>query len=284
MADIPSTTASPAPSALTLQIFARLQQMMSGPQTPATLTAMLRLLGKWRASIIVNDIIRRDGYVIKHGPFAGMIYNASASEGSGASRLLGVYEASLAPIIDGIVARGYANVIDVGCAEGYYAIGLALRLPNAAIIARDTNPDARQRCAALGVQNGVGARIAIGGEVGHADFDICRAAPTLVVCDIEGGEDHLLDPAHATGLIAADILVEVHDCFAPNLSAKLAQRFAPSHDVQIIHRSLDSAGLPDWMHSYSDMDRLLALWEWRAGPTPWLWMRSKTPPKMQVNT
>lgn len=281
MADLPSTTAAPAPSALTLQIFSRLQDMMAGPQSPATLNAMLRHLGKWRASMIVNDIISRDGQVIKHGPFAGMIYGAGASEGSAASRLLGVYEASLSPIIEDIAARGYATVMDVGCAEGYYAVGLALRLPQAAIIARDTDPAARARCADLGAQNGVAARIALGGEVTHADFDICRAASTLVVCDIEGGEDMLLDPARATGLLGADILVEVHDCFTPNLSAKLAQRFAPSHDVQIIHRSLDSAGLPAWMHSYSDMDRLIALWEWRAGPTPWLWMRSKTPPKPQ---
>ena len=33
----------------------------------------------------------------------------------------------------------------------------------------------------------------------------------------------------------------------------------------------DSA-LPDWMAEMSDLDRLLALWEWRTGPTPWLWM------------
>jgi hypothetical protein len=284
MAELPSTPPQPAQSALTKAIFARLTEMMGGPQTPATLNAMLRLLGKWRASEIVAQITRRDGFVIKHGPFRGMLYNTSASEGSAASRLLGVYEASLAPIVEDIAARGYATVMDVGCAEGYYAVGLALRLPNAKILAHDTNPAARSRCAALGAQNGVGARIAIGGEVGHADFDICHAAPTLVVCDIEGGEDHLLNPAHATGLIAADILVEVHDCFTPNLSAKLAQRFVASHDVQIIHRSLDSAGLPDWMHGYSDMDRLIALWEWRAGPTPWLWMRSKTLSKLQDKT
>jgi hypothetical protein len=33
--------------------------------------------------------------------------------------------------------------------------------------------------------------------------------------------------------------------------------------------------LPEWMEGLSDMDRLLALWEWRTGPTPWLWMQRR---------
>jgi hypothetical protein len=29
------------------------------------------------------------------------------------------------------------------------------------------------------------------------------------------------------------------------------------------------------MDTLSDFDRLIALWEWRIGPTPWLWMTRK---------
>ncbi|MDZ7906378.1 MAG: hypothetical protein U5N55_11815 [Cypionkella sp.] len=58
-------------------------------------------------------------------------------------------------------------------------------------------------------------------------------------------------------------------------SARLAQRFAASHDVQIIHRAEAAHALPDWMNTLSDLDRLIALWEWRIGPTPWLWMKAK---------
>jgi hypothetical protein len=29
------------------------------------------------------------------------------------------------------------------------------------------------------------------------------------------------------------------------------------------------------MQELSDLDRLLALWEWRSGPTPWLWMEAQ---------
>jgi hypothetical protein len=270
--------------ALTQHIYDLLDQILAGPRDEATLHKSLRLLGKWRAKLIENDIVRHTGGVIARGPFAGMIYGNTASEGSSTARLLGAYEASLAPVIEQIVSRPYARVIDVGCAEGYYAVGLARRMPKAHIMARDIMPDALHKCQKLARANGVEGQISYGGAVTHSDFDICQHAKTVIICDIEGGEGDLLDPAKAPGLLAADILVETHDGMRPNLSNILAQRFAPSHDVQVFHRSIDAQALPEWMHSYSDLDRLLALWEWRAGPTPWLWMKAKHPPAPQQDT
>ena len=51
-------------------------------------------------------------------------------------------------------------------------------------------------------------------------------------------------------------------------------RFAATHRITQIDRKLDDAALPDWMEELSDLDRLLALWEWRGGPTPWLWLEA----------
>ena len=130
-------------------------------------------------------------------------------------------------------------------------------------------------CRALAVANGVADRVEIGGLFHHADFAICSAQPTLILCDIEAAELDLLDPAAAPGLLSADILVECHDSLRPGISQTLTQRFTPSHYVQRIDRALNAEALPDWMEELSDLDRLIALWEWRAGPTPWLWMRHK---------
>ncbi len=49
-------------------------------------------------------------------------------------------------------------------------------------------------------------RISIGGTFEHSDFDLCLSEPTLVLCDIEGAEEALLDPLKAQGLKAADNL------------------------------------------------------------------------------
>lgn len=262
-------------SALAQATYARLEALLQHEKSPQHLNSILRLMAKWRTAVMVNTIVKIDGQVVQGGPFKGMSYMSVAAEGSTAARLLGVYEAALHPIIEAIIAEGYPQIIDVGCAEGYYAVGLARRMRQARIIARDPDAAAREKCAALAAANDVAGQIEIGGAMGHADFDICTRAKTLVICDIEGAEAQLLDPALAQGLLSADILVEVHDCFTPGLSGQIAQRFAASHDVQIIQRSLSPAPLPAWMDSFSDLDRLIALWEWRIGPTPWLWMRRK---------
>jgi Met-10+ like-protein len=262
-------------SPLTISATEMLKKMLDGPADAARLEQAFRHLAKWRSELISNTLVERSGTTVLSGPFKGMNYAVRASEGSRASRLLGAYEASLAPVIEEIVTKGYPVVVDVGSAEGYYAVGLARRMRSARILARDANPKAQELCRALAAANDVADRVEIGGLMDHADFDICLKQRTLVVCDIEGAEAELLDPVAAPGLRQADILVECHDCMRQGLSHLLVERFKATHTIRLLGRRLDDSGLPDWMESLSDLDRLVALWEWRGGPTPWLWMVKK---------
>ena len=148
--------------------------------------------------------------------------------------------------------------------------------PDSARAAADAaDARARDACRALAAANGVDARVVVSGGATHADFALCDGRRALVLCDIEGAEEALLDPVAAPGLAGAGILVEVHDLMRPGLSDRIAARFAPTHLVTRIGRRLDDSALPEWMEGFSDMDRLLALWEWRGGPTPWLWMEPR---------
>jgi hypothetical protein len=266
---------SQPPTDLTRAVDAGLARLAAAPPGPDRLAAQLRHLAKWRSVVIANTLIAKGGTRVTHGPFAGMDYPVAASEGARAPRLLGIYEASLHPIFETVIARAPAQVLDIGCAEGYYAVGLARRLPDSLIHARDTDPKAQALCTSLAQTNGVADRLRIGGEVRHADFAFCEAAPTFILCDIEGAEGDLLDPTLAPALTRADILVEVHEGMRPGLLATLTQRFAPSHRVTRIDRTLRPDLLPDWAETLSDLDRLLMLWEWRASPTPWLWMEAR---------
>ena len=167
------------------------------------------------------------------------------------------------------------QIVDIGCAEGYYAVGLALRLPNSTIHARDTDPAARALVAQLAADNGVSERVIVGGAMDHAALSLCTDAETVVICDIEGAEDRLLDPVAGPGLLQADILVECHPATAPGVVERLKARFGTTHRISEIGRHVDDSGFPDWMEEFSDLDRLIALWEWRSGPTPWLWMEKR---------
>lgn len=263
------------PSPLTRRVWADLQARLADTPSPEGLAAMLRYLAKWRSELLANTLAQHSGLVVQTGPFKGMRYSVRASEGARAPRLLGTYESTLWPVIADIIAARYGLVIDIGAAEGYYAVGLARALPGARVIARDSDVVAQALCQRLAEDNGVAGRVEIGGLWSHADFALCTTARTVVLCDIEGAEDDLLDPVRAPGLGAADILVEVHEAVHPGLVDRLRKRFARTHHITRHDREIRGDALPDWSEGFSDLDRMLILWEWRARATPWLWLRRK---------
>ncbi|NBV61801.1 MAG: hypothetical protein EBR73_12140 [Rhodobacteraceae bacterium] len=261
-------------SPLTVKVSHDLKKLLASPASPARLNLALRLLSKWRASLVYNTALIKQGDVVASGPFAGMVYAGAATEGAVLPRLLGCYEASLQPVIETIIARAYPQVVDVGCAEGYYAVGLARRMPNSTVFAFDIDENAQSSTRALAQANDVAARVQVGGLLDHAGLALCAQQKTVLIVDIEGAEDGLLAPDLAPALRHTDILVETHDGLHPGVSNSLLQRFASTHKITKIHRDLQPEALPQWMDKLSDLDRLLALWEWRSSPTPWLWMQA----------
>ncbi len=61
----------------------------------------------------------------------------------------------------------------------------------------------------------------------------------------------------------------------PGVTARLIERFSPSHDIEVIGHTPQIMARPDWLKTLSHLDQLIAVWEWRQGPTPWLVMRPK---------
>jgi hypothetical protein len=267
---------APDPRPLTQRVWQDLQDRLRDTPSSAGLTAMLRYLAKWRSELLANRVVEETGHVVQSGPFKGMQYPVRAREGARAPRLLGTYESPLWPVIAGVIASNYTLAIDLGTADGYYAVGLARAMPGLRVLARDTDIVARALCERLAEANGLIDRIEVGGAWSHADFAVCTSARTVVLCDINGAEDDLLDPVRAPGLLAADILVEVHDGDHPGLVGRLTKRFAKTHDISRHDREIRDDALPAWADSFSDLDRMLILWEWRSRPTPWLWMQRRS--------
>jgi hypothetical protein len=61
-----------------------------------------------------------------------------------------------------------------------------------------------------------------------------RHPPTAIICDVEGYEDQLLDPARVPGLDGCYILCEVHDMFAVGVGERLRERFDETHILESI--------------------------------------------------
>jgi precorrin-6B methylase 2 len=239
------------------------------------LNELLRMLGRWRSKVIANTFISHHGARVLGGPFAGMAYVAEASEGALVPRLLGAYESELHPHLQAFAAAGLDAVVDVGCAEGYYAVGLARLMPQVTVHAYDIDEKARAACADLAAQNGVADRVVIGGAFAPDGFEAFAGRRVLVMVDTEGAEVDILQPALSPALAGMNIIVETHDLYRPGALATMIERFSPSHDIVRVDQQPKVFDMPDWLQRLPHLDQLLAVWEWRAQPTPWLVMTPK---------
>jgi hypothetical protein len=242
------------------------------------LTRFLRILGMWRSQMLANTYVARQGGKIHQGLFAGMEYLTRAAEGALMPRLLGTYEDELHPYIRAFAAQGLDCVIDVGCAEGYYAVGLARLMPEVTVHAYDISEQARKACATLAAHNGVTDRVTIGAEFTPEGFEAFAGRRVLVWLDAEGAEDDLLRPDISPSLARMNLIVETHEMFRPGVLDRLMERFSPTHDIVRVDQQSKVVDMPGWMKDLSHMDQLMAVWEWRLGPTPWLVMTPKTKP------
>ena len=204
-----------------------------------------------------------------------MAYASRAVGSAVVPKLVGSYEQELHGVLAEILQTPYTIVVDVGCAEGYYAVGLARALPAAQVYAFDLDLEALRLCGAIADANGVSERVHIAGKCDPATLGSLLAGRALVVSDCEGYERDLLDVERAPGLRYADILVELHDAISPGLTPELLARFAPTHDTRII----DSA--PRDGCDYACLEflpiarRHLAVSEFRPPGQQWAFLRAK---------
>ena len=151
---------------------------------PRELNVALRVLAVWRSRAIADAYVRHYGARIMQGPFAGMEYVTSATEGALTPRLIGTYESELHPYLATFAAKPLDCVIDVGCAEGYYAVGLARLMPGVTVHAFDIQEKARLACAELAAKNGVTDRVIIGERFEPDGFEAFKDRRCLVLVDI----------------------------------------------------------------------------------------------------
>ena len=248
------------------------------PTSNRELTQILRAMAVWRSALIADALMKRYGARVLHGPFAGMQYVRAATEGALAPRLLGSYECELHSFLERFAAEGFDCVIDVGCAEGYYAVGLARLMPNATVYAYDTEERARDACKDLAARNGVEDRMTIGGTFSPGDFENFAGRKCLVIVDCEGAEVDVLQPEQAPALAQMTLIVETHDLYRRDALATIMRRFSPTHDIVRVETGAKATPLPPELARQSHIDQLLAVWEWRKGPTPWLVMTPKAQP------
>jgi hypothetical protein len=224
-----------------------------------------------RVNPLAQDYVERYGLEVRRGPFAGMRYDQAFIGGSGdaIAKLVGTYEQELEGVLAGWIEAGWGRIVNVGAAEGFYAVGLACALPMATVLAYDLDPMARARCTQLALLNGVTDRVRVLGECTPSDLESLPAAPTALLCDCEGCEATLLDPAAAPSLRSWEMLVELHEFIDPEIVEMIQDRFATSHEIALLAGESRVATVPPELSDLDTEDRLLLLGERRPGPMRW---------------
>ena len=229
-----------------------------------------------RAERNVADALGPEATVLG-GPFRGLRYPAQASWGSAfLPKLLGTYERELHKAIERVARRPYNLVVDIGAAEGYYAVGLALRMSQAPVIAFEIDAAARGMLARVIAHNAVQARVAVA-ECCDGDqlLDLAQRGPGFLLSDCEGCEFELFQPAQVRALAEWDLLIETHDSLRQNITRQLAARFRGTHRVTLIKpRQRTTADFP-LRGSFSRFERLAAMDEGRHR-AKWLFLESTT--------
>jgi hypothetical protein len=215
---------------------------------------------------------------VRSGPFAGLRYLDDSIGSAYIPKLLGTYENELATEVESLCARKPDLIIDIGAAEGYYAIGLAVRNPSARVVAFEANPAGQAALRKMASLNQVSSRVDVRGKcepTGLAAVLVGMQQP-VIICDVEGDEKELLDPVAIPSLARATIMVELHDFIVPGITETLKTRFVRTHDlrhiwqqprsrVQFPWRTLGTSLLP---RSYLDW----SVSEWRPVRMAWLCM------------
>ena len=218
---------------------------------------------------------------VLHGPFEGMIYLEFRSFGSSlVSKILGCYEKELHPLFERIKNNDYSSIVDIGSAEGYYAIGLARLFPTAEVFAFDTNADALDFCQKMARSNRVEDRLETGGFCTTETLKSLNLGnKALIVSDCEGFEKELFTGQLVDSLSAHDFLVEVHDYIDIEISTNLRQVFSKTHDVFSI-QSIDDIqkaltyDCPE-LEGYCLADRKMLLAEYRPSIMEWFYFSPK---------
>ena len=266
-----ASAAIPAPAPAAARSRGYVQQLFKHLAYSASRTSNARA-----AAAFTRDVFDDCGERVVAGPFAGMKYRLQACGSLLIPKLLGTYEEELHPWINAILGTNYATIIDVGCGEGYYAVGLALRCKSAPqVLAYDKNPVAREATQKLAALNAVADRVTVRETCDWAELDRVVANRTLVFCDIEGAEYDLLDPARCEGLLKCDLLVECHDGLQrTKIKDALRARFQPTHSIQHVHfQDRDARPLPTIAFPVPQRWARFALREARSWGLDWYFMQ-----------
>jgi hypothetical protein len=173
------------------------------------------------------------GMTVTGGPFAGLRYPDGSIDEIDApiEKLSGTYESELHPAIAEAIGRKPKLFVNIGTADGYYAVGFLLRC-RTPTHGFEIAPRARRLTNRVAKLNGVKLtlhRAATSRKVRALDLE-----DAFVLADCEGAEAEIFDKAAVAALRHAFLVIETHEWARPGVEEVLKTRFSQTHSVEFV--------------------------------------------------
>ncbi len=215
--------------------------------------------------------------VVAYGPFTGMILSADVWWGKYdvTTKLLGVYERHILDLLVDIGTKVNGPFVDIGAADGYYAIGALKSKMFDQVFAFEISEPARKCLAENAALNNVSEMITISGEANYESLKdlISRYQAGLILIDIEGSEYSLLDKKTLRLFENCHLIVELHPWLVEDGDRKQDELLASANeyfDVTLTRSASISPNAFPELLSFNDDERLLAFSEGRGKSMEWM--------------
>lgn len=225
---------------------------------------------KKRVSLEIYDMFEG---IVNYGPLKGLKMSRSPYWGLSdlGSILLGTYESEILDyIFNNFTISGRRTFIDIGAADGYYAIGLLKSGRVDRSICFEIEEKGRKKIIENHSLNGENGEILVFGDcLDGFESKILESGvdlnDSIVLVDIEGLEFSLLNEERILFLKNSIVLVEVHN-WTENFMEKYEKFLRDASvffDIEMIQRrDREINSIPE-LRSFTDDNRLLALSEHR---------------------
>jgi hypothetical protein len=223
---------------------------------------------------LFNDLTVRTGFM------KGLKYPGFSSYGSSIfPKLSGTYEGELNQVFLQLKETNYSFIIDVGCAEGFYAVGLAKQFNEAKVFAFDLSEKAQELCKGMAELNNVIDRVNVNQECTSENLtELVNGQRSLIICDCEGYERQLFNMENVASLGQSDLIIELHPMHEKDVKEYLYQLFVNSHTVEYYTSYDDRRKIFDLHDSYfvlSEIDKIKLVQEGRAFSMDWMIAKAK---------
>jgi len=214
-----------------------------------------------RISIEVFDLL---GGEVKYGPFKGLKLDKETWWGrlDLGSQCLGLYEKELLQQIEAITENKYQTFIDIGAADGYYAIGMLKSKKVKKTICFEQAQKGRDAIFSKYHINGSVGELTVHGEASMNSLSKLQQRDlknSITLIDIEGGEFDFLNMATLNLLSSSLVFIEIHNWVENFLSryATLLRDAEALFQIEVVSPvERNTAGISE-LRDFTDDNRLL---------------------------